>query len=573
MLKTTKHLLALALSAAMLLGSPGMLTAFADNGDDLTMAKSLSVQTIGENGNEISPFVNDYPSAAFLTVSINGRFYLPGSQTHDRTIVNYSIALPVNFGENPTVPVKAYFEKGVYTSSTSDPHYLKEGYQLTLQYGDDTPREVNAWVFDRDMTGVEVEKTFNPQYNPGGHGEYTLTMYLSSLEGTPIPDPGAPEEPESPTAPDKPENDDIINNLENVVRVDCVNSQIEPQHEDKDYDLISDTFSVGDVENEGTSEEPQWQVVISLNDSAPYVTAYNQDIGVEHTRNDENDSRTITLEYNADSESEWKWEIASQTPVIYEVICKTPDPEEPTAPDKPEDDDIINNLENVVRIDCVNNQIEPQHEDKDYSLISDTFSVGDVENEGTNEEPQWQVIISLNDSAPYVTAYNESIGVEHTKNDENDSRTITLEYNADSEREWKWEITSETPVVYEVICKNTTPDPGPDTPDPTPNPDPAPDPTPNPEPQPEPDPEPDRPSRPNRDDDDDWEPLPDAPVKEKAETVEVETEVPEQTETQTPVQQPEKHNPETGDASFAPVSLALAAASLSAAALLARKRK
>ena len=46
MLKTTKHLLALALSAAMLLGSPGVLTAFADNGDDLAMAKSLSVQII-----------------------------------------------------------------------------------------------------------------------------------------------------------------------------------------------------------------------------------------------------------------------------------------------------------------------------------------------------------------------------------------------------------------------------------------------------------------------------------------------------------------------------------------------
>lgn len=49
MLKTTKHLLALALSAAMLLGSPGVLTAFADNGDDLAMAKSLSVQTIGQS--------------------------------------------------------------------------------------------------------------------------------------------------------------------------------------------------------------------------------------------------------------------------------------------------------------------------------------------------------------------------------------------------------------------------------------------------------------------------------------------------------------------------------------------
>ena len=52
MLKTTKHLLALALSAAMLLGSPGMLTAFADNGDDLAMAKSLSVQTSGEGAEE-----------------------------------------------------------------------------------------------------------------------------------------------------------------------------------------------------------------------------------------------------------------------------------------------------------------------------------------------------------------------------------------------------------------------------------------------------------------------------------------------------------------------------------------
>ena len=560
MLKTTKHLLALALSAAMLLGSPGMLTAFADNGDDLAMAKSLSVQTMTENGNEISHFIRTNSSSASLTVSIRGEFYNPNTQTHQSfDSLRVTTTIDVEEGTNPEYPVSYWFEKRTYWGSPQDPHYGEEGYILIVKIGDTELDTANAWVFNRDMSDVSGDgQTFYPIYNPSLHGTYQNTLFIYG--GTPIPDPGVPEEP---TAPDKPEVDDIINNLENVVRVDCVNSQIEPQHEDKDYDLISDTFSVGDVENEGTSEEPQWQVIISLNDSAPYVTAYNQDIGVEHTRNDENDSRTITLEYNADSESEWKWEIASQTPVIYEVICKTPDPEEPTAPDKPEDDDIINNLENVVRIDCVNNQIEPQHEDKDYSLISDTFSVGDVENEGTNEEPQWQVIISLNDSAPYVTAYNESIGVEHTRNDENDSRTITLEYNADSEREWKWEITSETPVVYEVICKNTTPDPGPDTPDPTPNP----------EPQPEPDPEPDRPSRPNRDDDDDWEPLPDAPVKEKAETVEVETEVPEQTETQTPVQQPEKHNPETGDASFAPVSLALAAASLSAAALLARKRK
>ena len=441
MLKTTKHLLALALSAAMLLGSPGMLTAFADNGDDLAMAKSLSVQTMTENGNEISHFIRTNSSSASLTVSIRGEFYNPNTQTHQSfDSLRVTTTIDVEEGTNPEYPVSYWFEKRTYWGSPQDPHYGEEGYILIVKIGDTELDTANAWVFNRDMSDVSGDgQTFYPIYNPSLHGTYQNTLFIYG--GTPIPDPGVPEEP--------------------------------------------------------------------------------------------------------------------------------------TAPDKPEVDDIIKNLENVVRVDCVNSQIDPQHECKDYSLISDTFSVGDVENEGTNEEPQWQVIISLNDSAPYVTAYNESIGVEHTRNDENDSRTITLEYNADSEREWKWEITSETPVVYEVICKNTTPDPGPDTPDPTPNPDPdpAPDPTPNPEPQPDPDPDPDRPSRPNRDDDDDWEPLPDAPVKEKAETVEVETEVPEQTETQTPVQQPEKHNPETGDASFAPVSLALAAASLSAAALLARKRK
>ncbi len=63
------------------------------------------------------------------------------------------------------------------------------------------------------------------------------------------------------------------------------------------------------------------------------------------------------------------------------------------------------------------------------------------------------------------------------------------------------------------------------------------------EPTPDPDPDPDRPSRPNRDDDDDWEPLPDAPVKDKPTT---EVDVPEETETPT-TEQPDKYNPETGD--------------------------
>ena len=97
-------------------------------------------------------------------------------------------------------------------------------------------------------------------------------------------------------------------------------------------------------------------------------------------------------------------------------------------------------------------------------------------------------------------------------------------------------------------------------------------PTPDPTPTPDPDPTPDRPSRPNRDDDDDWEPLPDAPVKDKPEKVEVETEVPEETETPAP-EQPEKHNPETGDTTTAFAAMALAAVSLGGVVLLGRKKK
>ena len=94
---------------------------------------------------------------------------------------------------------------------------------------------------------------------------------------------------------------------------------------------------------------------------------------------------------------------------------------------------------------------------------------------------------------------------------------------------------------------------------------------PDPNPDPDPDPTPDRPSRPNRDDDDDWEPLPDAPVKDKPEKVEVETVVPEETET--PTEQPDKYNPETGDTTTVFAAMALAAVSLGGVVLLGRKKK
>ena len=84
----------------------------------------------------------------------------------------------------------------------------------------------------------------------------------------------------------------------------------------------------------------------------------------------------------------------------------------------------------------------------------------------------------------------------------------------------------------------------------------------------DPEPTPDRPSRPNRDEDDDWEPLPNAPVKENKPTAQTTA----QQETPT-AQQPDKYNPETGDSSMSFAAIGLAASSLLGAVLLLKQKK
>ena len=84
----------------------------------------------------------------------------------------------------------------------------------------------------------------------------------------------------------------------------------------------------------------------------------------------------------------------------------------------------------------------------------------------------------------------------------------------------------------------------------------------------DPEPTPDRPSRPNRDDDNDWEPLPNAPVKENKPAAQT----PAQQETPT-AQQPDKYNPETGDSSMSFAAIGLAASSLLGAVLLLKQKK
>lgn len=113
-------------------------------------------------------------------------------------------------------------------------------------------------------------------------------------------------------------SDDIVKNvLKNVVKIDCTNEKA--NHEDKLYDLIDGSYTIGEVKKDGESED--YTVAITV---APekYVTQYNTDMSKEHALAPEEQSAgTVVLIYD-EAESSWKVEEDDEIPVAFTVICQ-----------------------------------------------------------------------------------------------------------------------------------------------------------------------------------------------------------------------------------------------------------
>ena len=550
MLKTTKHLLALALSAAMLLGSPGMLTAFADNGDDLAMAKSLSVQTMGEDPEE-NPESNEItigqseestpslpPANTILqapsspSLETNEKEYpkeiAPGSYllSCGLTITYRYIDQKNHESLNETELFKETVPEITTDFTSSDVDNIEEGNFIEIG----TTETYDIYVPLPSQTSYSMDNTTYELYNVQGS-----SFCLYDSQGNKIYD---------------EENDTYIESSGSIglFPSELLGNELVVTFVWKDANEVEfndQQYLENEIQDLNRSIEQNGNLVTPLSDSQPDTFLIDSKENIFLRYSPTMDMKNLIRVWDDGQRDNAWWllilgaEQISEKSIIYLSF---------------EFDDMIDLT---------------QFNDEAFSKIeleTPLFSLDDYEIEGQK----------LTFICHWIRPQN---AIDSDKDSMIKLNNLILPIRSD------WEGNSLTihndgfvkgfAYTPPTTLGNIRIDGGSKTdefilklPDPV-----TPDPTPDPEPQPEPDPEPDRPSRPNRDDDDDWEPLPDAPVKEKAETVEVETEVPEQTETQTPVQQPEKHNPETGDASFAPVSLALAAASLSAAALLARKRK
>ena len=158
-----------------------------------------------------------------------------------------------------------------------------------------------------------------------GSAQYAAGNTITLTSSSPTKTLYAVWEKDAPTPPSKPTPGQVAGLLKEAVKIDCVNTEIDPEHADKTYDLISGTYSIGNVQ--GNATDGYTSVVTVLKKYAgQYVSKYDSEIGVDHSLDpaDQTD-QTITLEYK-----DGKWAVqAGSAPVTFTVKCATPPTEEP----------------------------------------------------------------------------------------------------------------------------------------------------------------------------------------------------------------------------------------------------
>ena len=240
-------------------------------------------------------------------------------------------------------------------------------------------------------------------------------------------------QPQQPEAPDETTVEELLN--EGAVKVDCINTEV--SHADGIYGLM-DGYTIGEVYGDA---ENGYKVDITIAPD-PYVDQYNTDRGVSHTLSpDTQGEETITLIH-----VDGAWAVGEgETPVVYEVICETPQPQQPEAPDETTVEELLN--EGAVKVDCINTEVS--HADGIYGLM-DGYTIGEVYGDAENG---YKVDITIAPD-PYVDQYNTDRGVSHTLSpDTQGEETITL-IHVDG----AWAVgEGETPVLFNVLCEEKEP--------------------------------------------------------------------------------------------------------------------
>lgn len=271
--------------------------------------------------------------------------------------------------------------------------------------------------------------------------------------------PSKPTEDELTGDPDTP-NDTGLLGID-AVKVICTNEEATHQLKEQTYGLL-DGYTLSDVQWTGDGETGYYYVDITV-PAAGYVTKFSTDSGADHvlapgTAATDTITRTITLKCEPNDEVDWYF--PGECPIItIDVTCASG---ETTIP-APDDETVNNLLGKAIIIDCTND--EANHENEAFSLIEDTYQIGEVYM--ADGIPHCDVTITAPDKYAAQYSYNTNTNHPLAPADQG-SQAITLKYV-----NGEWAIDDDGTVYYTVACEDTSTEPTPD-PDPTPDPTPTP---------------------------------------------------------------------------------------------------
>ena len=127
------------------------------------------------------------------------------------------------------------------------------------------------------------------------------------------------------------------------------------------------------------------------------------------------------------------------------IVISKRTPEPPKAPDAPNYDN-LKTLIGDITVNCTNT--EASHASKNYTLLPDSYTPGEVEGDAENG---YTYTVTIN-SQKYVEQFDADTSAVHTPKDA--TATVTLEYKNNA-----WLVKSGTPISFNVVCETAPDDP------------------------------------------------------------------------------------------------------------------
>ena len=247
---------------------------------------------------------------------------------------------------------------------------------------------------------------------------------------------GQPATPCTPVPPSAPTDSQLPGILgESVVKVACANPKA--AHGDKTYALLPGSYTISAVAGDATIG---YSCTVSIN-SAPYVAAYNTEMGAIHTLQPEvQASKAIVLVWEAASQA---WALRDGGLPISFPVRSTHVPDPTLFPSGHHPPGLV---ESVVKVACANSR--GFHGDKTYALLPGSYTIGNVAGDGVKG---YTCPVTIHNAAPYVAAYNTDTGAVHTLQPAAQTpKTIVLVWDGNA---WQ-KPAAGLPVTFAVLCQN-----------------------------------------------------------------------------------------------------------------------